>query len=346
MTAPLNTDNWNLVGHEWAVDMLKKHVIHGTLRHAYLIAGPPGLGRRTLAVRLTQALNCSRPAAPGIPCGECRDCRQIAAMQHADLAIIEPTIKDPDNRKELIPDPNGEIRIQQIRDLQRTINLKPYQSRYRVLIFLRFHQANVEACNALLKTLEEAPPYAVLILTADTPEQLLPTIVSRCEVLRLRPLPVEEVQRELERRGTEAGRARLLAHLSGGRFGYALRLLEDESLLGQREERLNELQGLISASRVEKFAYAERLSRDKESMRQTILIWLSYWRDVMLRAARADSPLVNLDRRAEIEITAGRLDLSTARRLVGSLEGALEKMERNVNARLLAEVLLLDLPKL
>ena len=81
--------NWNLVGHEWAVDMLKKHVIHGTMRHAYLFAGPPGLGRRTLALRFAQALNCQTPIEPGIPCGECRDCKQIASMQHADLTVIQ-----------------------------------------------------------------------------------------------------------------------------------------------------------------------------------------------------------------------------------------------------------------
>jgi DNA polymerase-3 subunit delta' len=337
--------NWNLVGHEWAVEMLKKHVAHGTTRHAYLFAGAPGLGRRTLALRFAQALNCQKPVDAGIPCGACRDCKQIAAMQHADLSIIEPTIKDPNNPRELIPAPNGEIRIQQIRELQKTINLKPYQSRYRVLVFLRFQQANVEACNALLKTLEEAPSYAVLILTADNPEQLLPTIVSRCEVLRLRPLRVEEVQKELESRGLETSRAKLLAHISGGRFGYALRLIEDESLLEAREERLNDLQSLISASRVEKFAYADKLSRDKESMRQAILIWLSYWRDVMLRSAQAETPLVNVDRNMEIEDLAGRLNLSNARTVVSGLEDVLEKMERNVNSRLLAEVLLLDLPK-
>jgi DNA polymerase-3 subunit delta' len=326
-------NNWDLIGHEWAVDMLKKHVVNGTVRHAYLLAGPPGLGRRTLAIRFAQALNCERPVEAGVPCGECRGCRQIAAMQHADLAVVQADAE------------GGTLKVDQIREARRTLTLKPYQASYRVALFLRFQEANDNAANALLKTLEEAPSYAVLVLTADNPEQLLPTIVSRCEVLRLRPLKIEEVQNALESRGVQADRAKLVSHVSGGRFGYALRLIEEPAVLERRTERLNDLQGLLSASRVEKFAYAEKLAKDKEFMRQAVLIWLSYWRDVMLRTARAATPLVNVDRNIEIEDLAARLDLSAARTVVSGLEGVLEKMERNVNSRLLAEVLLLDLPK-
>jgi len=327
--------NWNLVGHEWAVDMLQKHILNGTTRHAYLFAGPPGLGRRTLALRFAQALNCQTPIEAGpSACGECRDCKQIAAMQHADLTVVQAESE------------GGTLKVDQIRAARRTLVLKPYQANYRVALFLRFQEANDNAANALLKTLEEAPSYAVLILTADNPEQLLPTIVSRCEVLRLRPLKIEEVRQALEGRGIESGRAKLIAHISGGRFGYALRMVEDEALLGQRQERLNDLQNLIAASRVEKFAYADKLSRDRESMRQAILIWLSYWRDVMLRSTQAETPLINVDRDLEIEDLAKRLSLSTARTIVSGLEDVLEKMEKNVNSRLLAEVMLMDLPQM
>ena len=327
------TGNWNLIGNEWAVDMLKKHVTNGP-RHAYLFAGPPGLGRRSLALRFAQALNCQTLVGMGIPCGECRDCKQIEAMQHADLTVVQADSE------------GGIIKVDQIREARRMLTLKPYMAKYRVALFLRFHEANENASNALLKTLEEAPSYAVLILTADNPEQLLPTIVSRCEVLRLRPLPIEAIQRELEMRGVENGRAKLLSHISDGRFGYALQLLQDGSLLEKREEHLNDLQRLVTSSRVEKFAYADKLARDKDLMRNTILIWLSYWRDVMLRTAQANTPLVNVDRNVEIEDLAVRMDLFSARSVVDGLENALEKIERNVNPRLLAEVMLLDLPKM
>jgi len=152
-------NNWNLIGHEWAVDMLKKHVVHGTTRHAYLLAGPPGIGRRTLALRFAQALNCLTPSAPGIPCGECRNCKQIAAMQHPDLTIVQADTE------------GGTLKVDQIRDARRLLTFKPYAANYRVALFLRFQEANDSAANALLKTLEEAPSYAVLILTADNPEQ-------------------------------------------------------------------------------------------------------------------------------------------------------------------------------
>ena len=327
------TDHWNLIGNDWAVDLLKKHVIHGP-RHAYLFTGPPGLGRRSLALRFAQALNCPTPLDAGIPCGVCRDCQQIEGMRHADLTIIQSESE------------GGITKVDQIREVRRALTLKPYMAKYRIALFLRFQEANDNAANALLKTLEEAPSYAVLILTADNPEQLLPTIVSRCEVLRLRTLPVEAVQRELETRGLETDSAKLIAHLSGGRFGSALRFAEDSALLEKREEQLDDLHRLIAASRVQKFAYADKLSKDKDVMRHTIMIWLSYWRDVMLRAAQAATPLINVDRNVEIEQLAGQLSLSSARNVVKGLETALEKMDRNVNPRLLAEVLLLDLPQM
>ena len=332
-------DNWNMLGHEWAVDMLHQQVAHGEARHAYLFCGPPGLGRRTLALRLAQALNCTKTIAPGIPCGVCRDCKQIEEMRHPDMNVIQAVDEDGVSKE------NGTLKVDQVRAVQHSLSLRPYQAKYRVALFLRFQEANDNAANALLKTLEEAPAHAILLLTADTPEQLLPTIISRCEVLRLRALPISAIESDLLDRGVDEERARLLAHISGGRPGYARKLVDDMTLLEKREERLNDLQTLLPAPRVEKFSYAEKLAKDKEVMRQTIVIWLSYWRDVMLRVAGAESPLINVDRNMEIEFLAGRLNLSTARRVVSDLESALEKMDKNVNSRLLAEVLLLDWPK-
>jgi len=131
MTDPsttLRTNNWNLLGHEWAVDMLKQHISRDALRHAYLFSGPPGLGRRTLAIRLAQALNCTQPLTPGQPCSTCRDCRQIESMTHPDLSVVQAETE------------GGTLKVDQIREVRRVLTLKPYQSKYRVALFLRFER--------------------------------------------------------------------------------------------------------------------------------------------------------------------------------------------------------------
>jgi DNA polymerase-3 subunit delta' len=325
-------NTWDIFGHDWAVEMLQQHVAHQTLRHAYLLTGPVGIGRRTLALRLTQALNCQSPVAQGVPCRNCRVCKQIEAGQNIDLMVIQAESE------------GGTLKVEQVREVQKFLSLKPYQSPYKTVIFLRFQEANVNAQNALLKTLEEAPSYGILLLTADNAEQLLPTIVSRCEILRLRPLRVEAVNEFLLARGLDADQARLLAHLSGGRPGYALRLAGDKKALDFRVEKLDDLKHLLAAKRRERFNYAEKLAKDKDVFRQTLLIWLSYWRDVLLKTSGAHAALTNADRADEIEAFAYQVDLPLARRVTEALEKAVERLEKNVNARLLAEVMLLDWP--
>src|SRR5512140_3560453 len=177
------TSSWSLLGNEWAVDMLRQQIAQQTMRHAYLFAGPPGVGRRTLALRFAQTLNCTEPPAPGEACGKCRNCVQIARQQHPDLVIIQ---KDEDAKLPWM-DP--------MREGLHRLALRPYQSKFKVALLPGFQDAKDSPQNALLKTLEEAPSYAILIITAISPEQLLPTIVSRCEVLRLRPVPMEQLEK-------------------------------------------------------------------------------------------------------------------------------------------------------
>ena len=327
------TGNWNLLGHEWAVDMLRQHIVREAIRHAYLFTGPPGLGRRTLALRFAQAMNCPQSTKPGEPCGACRDCKQFENMQHPDLSIVQAEFE------------GGTLKVDQVREVRRTLTLKPYQAKYRVALFLRFQEASEGAANALLKTLEEAPDHAVLILTADNEEGLLPTITSRCEVLRLRPLPVDVIEAHLNSQDAATENAHLIAHVSGGRPGYALRLMEAESALEFRAERLADLAELLGSTRVHKFNYAEALAKDKDNMRQTLLIWLSYWRDVLLLISGAAIPISNIDQEKSITSASKGLTLKSARHIVHEMELALKRLESNVNPRLLAEVLLLDLPE-
>jgi DNA polymerase-3 subunit delta' len=163
--------------------------------------------------------------------------------------------------------------------------------------------------------------------------------------LRLRPLPIDAIEAYLGEHGAENEQAHLIAHVSSGRPGYALQLLKDESALEFRAERLADLGQLLSSTRVQKFHYAEKMAKDKEAMRQTLLVWLSYWRDVLLRVSGAKASIANVDQNETIAELAERLDLSRARQVVYELETAINRLEHNVNPRLLAEVLLLDFPE-
>jgi DNA polymerase-3 subunit delta' len=326
--------NWSLLGHDWAVDLLRSHLNNQRARHAYLITGPQGVGRRTLAIRLAQALNCTQPIAPATPCGECRACRLIGKAQHPDFSITQG-------------EGGRALLVDQIRELQRTLSLAPYEAAYKIALLLRFEEANPNAANALLKTLEEPPPQVIMLLTASDAEALLPTITSRCEVIRLRPLSIDQVSEGLQTHwGLPAEEAQLYAHLSGGRPGFARRLSQNPEMLEQRQNQLDDLQKLLPASRVARFSYAEELSKDKVLLQNTLQTWLTLWRDIMLRVSGSSISLTNIDRQDEVASLAEQIDLATAREVVNRLERSMEQIDRYINPRLVTEVLMLDLPKL
>ena len=321
---------WPVVGHRWAVSRLERAIHEGRLGQAYLITGPPQIGKATLARALAMAINCTGQPRP---CGNCRACVRIASNTHADVRVVVP---------------DGErLKIDQIRDLQRELSLSPLEARKRVAILDDFDRATLEAMNALLKTLEEPASNVVLILIAPEAETLLPTIVSRCQVVALRPLTVAQVREALIARWqVDAGHAELLAHLSGGRLGWAVRAAKDEAILERRSTRLDDLRRLLSASRVERFAYAEWLARHAADVRETIEVWRTWWRDVMLAAAGGSAELTNVDRREEIASVAARLDVQRARSAAEACSRALWQLERNAAPRLVIEVMLMNLPRI
>jgi DNA polymerase-3 subunit delta' len=331
--------DWHIYGHDWAVNLLRSHAAGGKLRHAYLFAGPEGVGRETLALRFAQALNCTQPPEPGAFCGTCKDCRQIQAQQYPDLSIVRPE------------EGHKDILIDQVRELQHTLALAPYAAAYRVALLPDFQQVTEQAENALLKTLEEPPDKVVLLLTVDALESLLPTIVSRCEVIRLRPAPLQAVQTYLEaHHNLPADRANLIAHLSGGRLGAAIGMASNPDQISRRRAQLETLLQLLPAPRHERFSLADKLTKSYQDARQNALeavtLWLSFWRDVFVTASGAALPLVNVDFTAQVQEAAANLDAGRARDLVISHETALQELDRYANAQLLLEALMLQWPRI
>ena len=325
--------NWKMIGHEWAVQLLKQHVVQQSHRQAYLITGSESVGRRTLALHFAQALNCPQPLEPGDPCFTCSTCLQIEAMAHPDLTVTQAETV------------GAQLKVDQIRELQHGLALSPYDAKYRIALILRFEDANPHAANALLKTLEEPPSQVTIILTAESAERLMPTIVSRCEVIRLRPLSIPVVDQGIQSLwNVPPDQANLLAHLSGGRPGYAFRLFQDPDQLTLRKTYLDDLQKLLSENRVERFDYAEAMAKNNDSFREILKVWLSFWRDVMLRAGYPSAQITNIDRSETIDELANELELNKSHAIVVSLERIFDQLDHNINPRLAVEVFMLDLP--
>ncbi len=324
---------WPVIGHEWAVALLRRSLAEGRVGHAYLITGSPQIGKTTLARTLAQALNCTHAETEARPCGDCRSCLLVRHAHHPDVQIIEPD--------------GAYLKIGQIRDLQRQVALSPMEGRYKVYILREMARATAEAANALLKTLEEPPAHAVLILTASEAEALLPTIVSRCQPILLRPLSRQVVRQALvEHWQVTPEQAALLANLSGGRLGWAVEASQNPQALQDRARRLSELQELLAQGRAERFAYVEKLSRDSAVLRQVLALWLTWWRDVLLLAQGSTATLTHQDCRPELHRLAAKLSPEQAHRAVDAVRGAIAALDSNANSRLTAEVLMLNLPTL
>jgi DNA polymerase-3 subunit delta' len=186
----------------------------------------------------------------------------------------------------------------------------------------------------------------VLAVLARELDLLLPTIVSRCQHIPLHPLPVSEVEAALRGRWNASPHlAELLAHLSRGRLGWAVRTLEDEEAMARREARLDDLAQLLSGSIIDRFAYAEDLARDPIATQETLDLWIAWWRDLLLVASGARAPLTNVDREPSLRAQARRFDLHTIVGVIKALRSTLHKLQRNANKRLTLEVLMLDLPQ-
>jgi DNA polymerase-3 subunit delta' len=318
-----------VVGHEWAVELLTRGLATDRLSQAYLFAGPPRVGKTTLALYLARALNCLGP--DDAPCGTCSACRRIEQNLHPDVRVIDDT--------------GNRIKIDQIRELQREMALSPFEGRWRVYLLCDFQLATLEAANCLLKTLEEPPARVILILTATQPEMLLPTIVSRCQVLSLRHLPIEQVQQALRTHwGLAPDQAQLLARLSGGRMGWAIAASADDALLRNREKHFVALEQTLREGRRQRMALAQQLCQSPEALPDVFESWQSWWRDLLLARSGNTSALINVDRKQALQNEAQHRTVKEMLCCMRAIDRCAQHVEHNVNPCLALEVLLLGLP--
>src|SRR5574341_627092 len=328
----------DLIGHERPIAILKASILHDRVAHAYLFFGEDGIGKRLVALRFAQAINCETDYGPGGPdaCGVCRSCRQIEAHTHPDFLLIAP------DQEQASP----QIKIEQIRELEQQFVYRPLVGRRKVCLIDDADRMTPGAANALLKTLEEPPDQSLLLLIASRPSALLPTVRSRCQAIRfVAPARPRVEDALMTKRKIPAADARFLALVTQGRIGHALEA-DLAAIRGQQEE----FSPLTSATSLQSVATlltaAETLARSDRAAEA--LDWLARWiRDLVLVSIGADPDhLLNRDRLPQLEETArglrpdAILDLLD---LLAEIETNQQAATRNLNLQMALETVLLRL---
>ncbi len=326
--------HWPVIGHDWAVKQLQQAVARHELSHALLITGPESVGKRTLALTLAKSLLCTAEA-PERPCGVCSACRRVDSGNHLDLLLVDPESAGKG------------VKIDQIRALERFLSLTPHTGQHKITLVSALEMMNPNAANALLKTLEEPPSYAHLILLASDADTLLPTIISRSQHFPLRTLPGATIQRALVKHwGVAEAEAQRLARLSGGRLGWAVQAITHPEHLRRAEESLQQLLNLLRSDLPTRFQTAQELAGDTVSLAQSLEYWRTGWRDVLLLQTDNAAAITYLEHRESLAEIATRAPLETTTTVLQSLSAAQKSLQRNANTRLLVETLLLDLPEI
>jgi len=327
-----------VIGQLAMLERLGARASRGEVAHAYGIFGPASIGKRTIAVRLAQTLNCLDPKRPAGGCGTCLSCTKIERNIHPDVVLVE---RDAAKLKM--------IDIDHIREMQRDLSLRPLEGRTRVVIIDDAAELSEPAQVALLKTLEEPPSHAVLLLLTLSPESLFETIRSRLQPLLLRSVATAEIAAGLRARGVKDADA--IAAAAGGHPGLAIRLAADEG--GERTMRRaleKEFFELVGSRLTERFAWAAGLADESDPRKRADAIglrfdhWIELLRDASVRARGLEGAPLRPDRSAEIGKVAAKSD---ARELVDATL-LVQKLRRdlfwNANARAMLEILALRLP--
>ena len=314
----------DILGHERQVEVLKRALERDRLHHAYLFVGPDGVGKRTVALSLALAIHCTQGDHDS--CGQCENCHRIRDGNHPDVRVIGPEA----NKRE--------ISIQQMRGLQRLLEFRSYSGKKKVAIIDPAHQMNYHAQNSLLKTLEDPPGDALIILVANSTGSLLSTVLSRCLRLCFAFLPVGEVAGFLVRQqGTPEDQATVLAVLTGGSLGEALACDAGE-LLEERNQWIERFSSLSRGDYRGLVSLAEEMAGDREKALRS-LHWVREWyRDILIQQTTGSAgEMKNSDLVDKIRDAASKQSLNHTLSVLSQMGGVAGKLQRNYNRRLVLE---------
>lgn len=323
------TPSWPVLGHARIKDLLTRSVHAGRVPQTMLFAGPAGVGKLATAMALASAVNCQH-VMEGSPCGKCGVCERIARGQFSDVVVVD--------RGDL-----ASISIKVIREkVLAPIGYRPFEGRKRVFIVDGADDLTWEAQDSLLKTLEEPPPAAILILIATSPDAMKATVLSRCRRLRFGALSDEDVARVLsERCGMDKASARSRAAIAGGSVGQAL-AIDGGTLEEDREAAMALLEASAGTSLGPRLkasaalATVEKKRRSREAVSMRLAHLSSLLRDLGM-AATGDTPLANQDMSENLSRVARAFPPERLIQAFGIVARAQHSLDRNASAKIVAD---------
>ena len=323
-----NPADWPIWGHDYVVRDLVAAAIRGP-RHAYIFAGFEHLGKRTAAITFAQALMCSAPPSPGVPCRSCRNCARIARGTHPDVSEWNLQRQQAAAEK-ASTSKNLSLNIATVRDISASLAMRPFESTYRVIIVDDVETMQETAKEAFLKTLEEPPPYAVILLLTTDAEILLETIRSRAATVQFQPVQEFIIASGLEARGIESALAHEISQMSEGRPGWAILASQNPPMLDDRRLRTEEARRWIEADRynqlIEATKLGEAFSKDRESVFVRLSALQHAWRHDLTSGLEA----ADLDR------------VTTAVQALKSIEMCFSDLDANVRPKLALQTMVLQ----
>jgi DNA polymerase-3 subunit delta' len=339
-----------LIGNQQAKDRLRRMLATGRLPGTLLFAGPDGVGKKLFALELARALNCHAPR-DGFGCGVCAVCRRIGKF-------VWPAGDDKDAHEQIIWSEHADVGLlmpykrfllaKATRDLDREAQFRPYEGAARVFIIEDAEKLNETAANSLLKTLEEPPATTHIILLTSRPSGLLPTIRSRCQMMRFVPLTIDEIERFLLRKGHAPADAALLSRLAAGSLGRALTLSADEC----REQRgfmLEVLQAFaVGNDRVRLLRAGEELNeaKRKDAYESHLEMLTILARDVwLLSSGASETAVVNSDLLRQLQPISARVAGQRAAGWLRAIDEHRQRLDVNINRKVALDALFLQLAR-
>lgn len=322
-----------LIGHRRIWDFLQQSAKQNKLAHAYLFAGPAQVGKTTLALEFVKWLLCEKKKNQNQACGQCKSCLDIAKNRHPDVFVLSP----PRSLKGDVLK-SKEIGIDEVRALQHQLNLCSYGAGYKVAIVEEVAALSSEAANSFLKTLEEPSGQSIIILISSAWQSILPTIISRCQLIKFGLVPERDITAGLEVLGKKKADFKKAVKLAAGQPGRAIKLLTEPDFLAEQEKNLEKLEKLLKSDLAWRFARAQELAQNTPQAQEVLAQWLVWLRDRVLESSgRPDLTIGDSAERPKYQMS----QLVKACREIQKTKAILNNT--SFNARLALEVLMLKI---